>query len=226
MLWIILLVLIIFADQLSKWLVVAGLQGREPVYVIKGVLRFTYVENDGAAFGMLDDHRWVFLVLSTVMIAALIYYICKYKPTSKWVMTSLILIVGGGAAGAMAGGAVAFLGASVKMGIDVVLDTVGFDRLLEDADLVFTGEGKLDSQSLQGKVVFGVAKFAKAKGVPVIAVVGGVEGDASEIYDMGVNAVFTINRLPEDLSVSRYKSEENLAYTAEDILRILKMCGR
>ena len=96
MLWIILLILIIFVDQLSKWLVVAGLQGKESFYLIKGVLRFTYVENDGAAFGMLDDHRWVFLVLSTVMIAALIFYICKYKPTSKWVMTSLILIVGGG----------------------------------------------------------------------------------------------------------------------------------
>ena len=96
MLWIILLVLIIFADQLSKWLVVAYLQGKESVYLIKGVLRFTYVENDGAAFGMLDDHRWVFLVLSTVMIIALIYYIVKYKPQSKWVMTSLILIVGGG----------------------------------------------------------------------------------------------------------------------------------
>lgn len=96
MLWIILLVLIIFADQLSKWLVVALLQGKESVYVIPGVLRFTYVENDGAAFGMLDDHRWVFLVLSTVMIIALIYYIVKYKPKSKWVMTSLILIVGGG----------------------------------------------------------------------------------------------------------------------------------
>ena len=96
MLWIILLVLIIFADQLSKWLVVALLQGKESVYVIPGVLRFTYVENDGAAFGMLDDHRWVFLVLSTVMIIALIFYIVKYKPSSKWVMTSLILIVGGG----------------------------------------------------------------------------------------------------------------------------------
>ena len=96
MLWIILLVLIIFADQLSKWLVVAYLQGKESVYLIKGVLRFTYVENDGAAFGMLDDHRWVFLVLSTVMIIALIYYIVKYKPQSKWVMTALILIVGGG----------------------------------------------------------------------------------------------------------------------------------
>ena len=96
MLWIILLVLIIFTDQLSKWLVVALLQGKESVYVIPGVLRFTYVENDGAAFGMLDDHRWVFLVLSTVMIIALIFYIVKYKPSSKWVMTSLILIVGGG----------------------------------------------------------------------------------------------------------------------------------
>ena len=96
MLWIILLVLIIFADQLSKWLVVALLQGKESVYVIPGVLRFTYVENDGAAFGMLDDHRWVFLVLSTIMIIALIFYIVKYKPSSKWVMTSLILIVGGG----------------------------------------------------------------------------------------------------------------------------------
>lgn len=96
MLWIILLVLILFADQLSKWLVVAMLQGKESFYVIPGVLRFTYVENDGAAFGMLDDHRWVFLVLSTVMIIALIFYIVKYKPSSKWVMTSLILIVGGG----------------------------------------------------------------------------------------------------------------------------------
>ena len=54
------------------------------------------VENDGAAFGMLDDHRWVFLVLSTVTIIALSYYVCKYRPKSKWVMTSLILIIGGG----------------------------------------------------------------------------------------------------------------------------------
>ncbi len=96
MLWIILLILTVFVDQLSKWLVVALLQGKPSFDVIKGVLRFTYVENDGAAFGMLDNARWVFLVLSTVMIIALIFYIVKYKPKSKWVMTSLILIVGGG----------------------------------------------------------------------------------------------------------------------------------
>ena len=133
----------------------------------------------------------------------------------------LSTLVGGGAAGAMAGGMRAFFDAEIRMGIDVVLDTVGFDTLLEGADAVFTGEGKLDSQSLQGKVVVGVAKRARAKQVPVIALVGGVDGDVSEVYDLGVNSVFTINRLPEDFSVSRYKSEENLRHTADNVLRIL-----
>ena len=130
---------------------------------------------------------------------------------------------GGGAAGAMAGGMVAFFGAGVKMGIDVVLDTVGFDALLEGADVVFTGEGKMDSQSLSGKVINGVATRAAAAGVPVVAIVGGVEGDVSAAYELGVNSVFTINRLPQDLSVSRYKSAENLLHTVDNVLRILKI---
>lgn len=132
-------------------------------------------------------------------------------------------VVGGGAAGAMAGGVVAFFSASIGMGIEVVLDAVGFDELLENADVVFTGEGKIDSQSLQGKVIQGVAKRAKQKNVPVIAVVGGVQGDISAIYEQGVNSVFTINQLPEDFSVSRNKSEENLRKTVDNILRILKI---
>ena len=139
--------------------------------------------------------------------------------------TDVSSLVGGGAAGAMAGGAVAFFGASVKMGIDAVLDTVGFDGLLDGCDLVITGEGKLDFQSLQGKVVSGVAGRSAAKNVPVIAIVGGVDGDVSPIYSMGVTSVFTVNRLPEDLSVSRYKSAENLRATADDIIRLLKRIG-
>jgi glycerate kinase len=132
-------------------------------------------------------------------------------------------LVGGGAAGAMAGGMVAFFDAAIRMGIDVVLDTVGFERLLDGADLVFTGEGKIDAQSLQGKVVYGVASRAKTKNVPVIAVVGGIDGDMSAIYEAGVNAVFAINCLPEDFSVSRYKSAENLKTTMDNILRTLKI---
>ena len=132
-------------------------------------------------------------------------------------------LVGGGAAGAMAGGMYSFFGAKLRMGIDVVLDTVRFDELLCGADVVFTGEGKIDNQSLQGKVVAGVAKRASAKGVPTVAVVGGIDGDISDVYDIGVNSVFAINRMPEDFSVSRYKSEENLKHTVDNILRILKV---
>lgn len=130
---------------------------------------------------------------------------------------------GGGAAGAMAGGMVAFFGAKIRMGIEVVLDAVDFDRLLDGADLVFTGEGKMDSQSLAGKVISGVACRAHKADVPVVAIVGGVEGELSEIYEMGVNSVFTINRMPEDLSVSRYKSEDNLKNTVDNVLRLLKL---
>ena len=130
---------------------------------------------------------------------------------------------GGGAAGAMAGGMVSFFDAKIRMGIDVVLDTVGYDDILKGADAVFTGEGKIDSQSLEGKVVCGVAKRAALHGVPVIAVVGGIDGDISEIYELGVNSVFAINRMPEDFSVSRYKSKENLSATVDNILRILKI---
>lgn len=132
-------------------------------------------------------------------------------------------LIGGGAAGAMAGGMYAFFNAKISKGIEVVLDTVRFETLLENADIVITGEGKLDQQSLQGKVIDGVARRAKKKGVPVIAIVGGVEGEINPVYDMGVNSVFTINRLPEDFSISRYKSRENLEKTIENVLRLLTM---
>lgn len=130
---------------------------------------------------------------------------------------------GGGAAGSMACGMVAFFGAELKMGIDTVLDCVGFDELIDSESIVFTGEGKIDSQSLRGKVISGIASRAKAKNVPVIAIVGGVEGDISYAYDIGINSVFTINRLPEDFSISKHKSETNLKETMDDVLRLLKI---
>ena len=136
----------------------------------------------------------------------------------------LSTLKGGGAAGAMGAGMVAFFGATLKMGIDTVLETVGFDQIIKNADYIFTGEGKIDGQSLRGKVVIGVSRRAKAIGVPVMAIVGGAEGDISEAYDNGVSAVFTINRLPEDFSISRFKSEENLSFAFENVLRMLKTC--
>ena len=122
----------------------------------------------------------------------------------------------------MGAGMVAFFNSKLQMGIDVVLDTVKFDHIAKGAKAVFTGEGKIDSQSLGGKVVIGVARRAKELGVPVIAIVGGAEGDMAKAYEEGVTSIFTINRLPQDLSVSKAYSKQNLAFTTENVLRILK----
>lgn len=133
---------------------------------------------------------------------------------------SVDALPGGGAAGGMGAGLTAFLGARLQRGIDTVLDIAGFRRLAEGADLIFTGEGKLDAQSLGGKAVLGVARSARACGVPVVAVVGGVEGGLDEVYAAGVSAVFTTNRQAVDFSVSRAHAAENLRDTMEDIMRL------
>lgn len=129
---------------------------------------------------------------------------------------------GAGAAGAMGMGMMVFFGGRVQMGIQTVLDIVKFEELAADCDYVITGEGKLDSQSLRGKVVIGVAQRAKALGRSVIAIVGGADdAEIGAAYDMGVTAVFPINRLPQDFSVSRHHSVENLSNTADNIMRLL-----
>lgn len=129
---------------------------------------------------------------------------------------------GAGAAGAMGAGMAAFFGARLSPGIDIVLDTVGFDEAIANADVIFTGEGRLDSQSLRGKVVIGVARRASKQGKPVIAVVGGADYGAEASWDAGVTAVFPTSRLPQDFSVLKEHSEENLVFTFENILRMLK----
>jgi len=129
---------------------------------------------------------------------------------------------GAGAAGGMGGGMVAFLGAQLRMGIEAVLDAVSFDALLGDADLVFTGEGKLDTQSLRGKVVIGVARRAKKKGVPVVAIVGDI-GDAIEAaYAEGVAGVFSINRVAVPFVEAKRRSQSDLALTIDNLMRFLK----
>ncbi|PIE98942.1 MAG: glycerate kinase [Treponema sp.] len=132
-------------------------------------------------------------------------------------------IAGTGAAGGMGYGNLIFFGSELKMGIETVLDTVQFDRQLEDASFVFTGEGKLDSQSLRGKVVVGVARRAKKKGVPVIAIVGDAENKTDDVYKCGVNSVFSINRLAVPFSEAKKTAKEDLLYTMKDVLRLIKI---
>jgi len=135
-------------------------------------------------------------------------------------------VPGSGAAGGFGGGSVAFFGAQLRMGIDIVLDLTHFDAIAADADLVITGEGKLDSQSLRGKVVIGVARRAKALGVPVAALVGASETEIAAAYAEGVAGVFPINPVPEPFEVVRYHSEENLRFTARNLVHFMTALGR
>lgn len=133
----------------------------------------------------------------------------------------LLAMPGGGAAGAMGAGMAAFFGAALRPGIETVLDTVQFDRLLADADLILTGEGRLDAQSLSGKVLDGILRRASRQKVPVVVLAGGVALSAAQLQQAGIAAAFSINRLPEDFSISRHKSAENLAETAAALFSLL-----
>ena len=129
---------------------------------------------------------------------------------------------GSGAAGGMGAGCAAFLGAELRSGIEAVLDTVQFDKRLEGADLVITGEGRIDAQSLDGKVISGVAARTRARGIPLIAVVGGIAPDASAAYERGVTAMFGINREAKDFRECAGQSAENYRRTLEDVLRLIR----
>jgi glycerate kinase len=135
----------------------------------------------------------------------------------------LSALPGAGAAGGMGGGMAAFFGSALRMGIEVVLDAVNFDSAVEGADLVFTGEGRLDSQSLRGKVVAGVARRAKRRNVPVIAVAGAVGGGIEGIYEEGVSAVFVSNRSARPCAELLPHCENDLAAAMDNIMRLLKV---
>ena len=135
---------------------------------------------------------------------------------------SLWNLSGGGAAGGFGAGSVAFLGAKLQMGIETVLELTDFDRLAADADLVITGEGRLDSQSLRGKVVIGVARRAQKLGVPVVALVGGSEPSMDEAYAAGVSGIFPINPYPAPLEDAMPRCGEHLAFTARNLLHFVE----
>lgn len=131
-------------------------------------------------------------------------------------------IPGSGAAGGMGGGMVAFFNSKLQMGIETVLDTVNFTSLLDGTDFVYTGEGKIDGQSLRGKVVIGVAREAKKKDVKVIAFVGDIADDIDKAYEEGVSAIFSINRVALPYKEQKPRAKSDLALTVDNLLRYQK----
>lgn len=131
-------------------------------------------------------------------------------------------IKGAGAAGGLGAGLIVFTEAKLKSGIDILLEMYDFEKKLETVDLVITGEGKIDSQSLNGKVVVGIGKKAKEKNIPVVAIVGQMSDDIEPIFDEGITSVFSINTKPLDYEISKKFSKENLLITTEMIMRLIK----
>jgi len=132
-------------------------------------------------------------------------------------------VPGSGAAGAMGAGAVAFFGAKLQSGIETVLNTVHFEERVEGADLIITGEGKLDAQSLQGKVVSGVAQRAKALNIPAIAIVGDICDHIEAVYQMGISAVFSTNRLAITFSEAKPRSKRDYTDTLSNLMRLIRV---
>lgn len=131
---------------------------------------------------------------------------------------------GAGAAGAFGAGCVAFLGARLQSGIETVLETVHFDEQLHDCELVVTGEGKLDEQSVHGKVISGIAKHCAAAGVEAVALVGALEADADALHRCGLCAARSIN--PEGIDFRTAAQNAEMYYTQAMCALIAERCGR
>ncbi|WP_016855590.1 glycerate kinase [Halomonas smyrnensis] len=128
---------------------------------------------------------------------------------------------GAGAAGGMGYAAMAFLGATLKPGIQVVIEQAALADKLEGADLVITGEGRLDGQSLSGKTPIGVARLAKSQGVPAIVLAGQLAGGWREAYEQGVTAAFSLTDGPMPLATAIRQTPSLLSDRCEAVVRLL-----
>jgi len=141
------------------------------------------------------------------------------KSTSRQVRD----ISGAGAAGGLGAGILAFLDAALKPGIELVLETVQFAQHIQDADLIITGEGRIDATTCHGKVIWGVSHAAKPYNIPVIALAGSLGSGIQEVIDMGVQAVVPICPGPMTLEDAMHNASILLSDTAERVIRLLCM---
>src|SRR5690606_7312892 len=133
---------------------------------------------------------------------------------------------GAGAAGGLGFGLAAFTGAELARGVDVVADLVGLGAKMEDADLVITGEGKLDDQTAHGKTPAGVASLAKERGIPCIAIAGSLGKGYEALYDVGITAAFAITSRPMTLEEAQRDAADLLTDWAENFARSWRAAAR
>jgi len=130
-------------------------------------------------------------------------------------------IPGAGAAGGLGAGLVAFLGAELRSGIDIVLEENKFEEKLMDIDLVITGEGKIDGQTVQGKTPIGVARKAKEYDITTIAIAGEIGKGIEKVLEDEIDAVFSAVHQDASLKEAMEKAPEWLQFSAEQVIRIM-----
>jgi glycerate kinase len=137
----------------------------------------------------------------------------------KWVGRKVRDVPGAGAAGGLGAGLLAFLDARLVSGAELVLDAVGFDRRLEGASLVITGEGRIDGQSVYGKLTQAVTKAARKRGVPVVAVAGSVGPGYEGMRDAGIERIETLGSTPAELEAAMRDPLPRIASAAARAVR-------
>ncbi|HDR8143146.1 glycerate kinase [Bacillus thuringiensis] len=143
----------------------------------------------------------------------------------RYVSSDVSEIPGAGAAGGMGAAVISVLKGDLRRGIEIVLDYTNFDKHIEDADLIITGEGRIDEQTAYGKAPVGVAGRAKRFSVPVIAIGGSVSSDYSAVYEKGIDAVFSITTRPMTLEEAYRVAEENIEMTTKNIATVWKIAS-
>lgn len=129
---------------------------------------------------------------------------------------------GAGAAGGTGAALLAFMNGTLVPGIDLILETLQVEKAIQGADLVITGEGKIDAQTLQGKTIAGLSRMAKKHQVPVIVITGKVGENIGGIYDMGVSSVFSIVNQPMDLKFAIKDAPLLIQGCVENVMRTIK----
>jgi len=132
-------------------------------------------------------------------------------------------VPGAGAAGGLGAGLMAFLDASLVKGFDMIAGVVGLDEKIRKADLVITGEGKMDAQTRFGKTPFGVAQMAQKLGKPVIGVAGTLDEGAGVLYKLGFDLLMPIQEKPGDLESSLKNGEQLLERCGERMARLFRL---
>jgi glycerate kinase len=132
------------------------------------------------------------------------------------------IIEGSGAGGGVAVPLLAFFDGKITSGINAILDAINFSDIIKDTDIIITGEGKIDRQSLFGKAISGVCERAKEKNIPVYCFVGGIGDDKEELLKMGIKDIYAVVERAKDITDAINNAKEYLYNMAKDFARFIK----